>query len=69
MQWRPTWDLKSIPEDLFREELARRRQRINLVPMGECDLCGEETAWMGKQVRCDHCGQGVYQLASGPDKY
>ncbi len=43
----------------------RRDPEINrpeeIEEVGVCDLCGSETAWMGRNVRCEECGEGVYQ--------
>jgi hypothetical protein len=40
----------------------REKSRDQTLPkIGACDLCGEETAWPGSGVKCDFCGDGVYQ--------
>lgn len=61
MQWRLTWDLKSIPDAELHEEVARRRREKHLVQIGVCNACGSETAWMGTRVRCEECNEGVYE--------
>lgn len=51
----------SVPERKIKRE-GRPLQKA--IRVGICDLCGFETAWMGRNIVCDECGVGVYKEAT-----